>query len=212
MTAKSNVRLVNTEPRSAEREALAAVIGRYTGAVEEVARVQSAIVHAEETAFAVRDTLITAEAALAEAKANEGNRLAAIALGESCGASVEDAEVAVTKAQNDLNATRATRDALQARLERADNTALYTRMALDDAIRDVLKAETPIERLLSEFRALHETFIAHRRALEWLEGQGAMPKNIFWRNAQREWSDAGEAPWKAAVAALKVDADAPLPA
>jgi len=211
MTAKSNMRLVNTEPRSPERAKLAAVIEQHNAAVAEVARVQSAIVHAEETTFVVRDTLITAEATLEAAKAGEADRLAAIALGESSGAPIEDVEITATKARNDLDVARATHDALQARLERAEHKLTFARMALDDAIRDVLKVETPVERLLSEFKAAHEKFVGLRRALEWLDGQGVLPKNIFWREPQRGWSEAGEAPWKAAVAALKSDADAPLP-
>ena len=54
-----------TEPpaRSVERQKLAAAVERHTTAIEQLARVEAAIDHASETAYAVMETAAAAEAA-----------------------------------------------------------------------------------------------------------------------------------------------------
>jgi hypothetical protein len=125
--------------------------------------------------------------------------------------SVKAARVAAQDAQDALEVARSARDELLKQRPAAAESPYYKRARVDARVADVIKAEAPAEKMLADFATLHRRFVEHRRVLEWLEGQGAIPRDVSWRAEPREWSDAGETPWKSAVAALATDADAALP-
>jgi hypothetical protein len=74
----------------------------------------------------------------------------------------------------------------------------------------VLAAESPVERLVADYRVLAREFAMSTSRLEWLERHHALAYETNWRRVSCDLLD-GVAPWEAAVAALENDPDAPLP-
>jgi chromosome segregation ATPase len=215
--AKPNLRIAGEIPsRSPEREQLAKAIERQNATALHRDRLQGALKRAEAQLYgddSASRAVETAEAVLAEAKADESRHLAAVALSEATEDAnpVTAAESAIAEAQSRLDTARRTRDALKEQLKAAESELSMARLRLDSCVDDVINASAPVEKLLADFATLHREFVMHRRVLEWLEGQGAIPREVSFRAEPREWADAGEAPWNAAVSALATDADAPLP-
>jgi len=109
-----------------------------------------------------------AEAKLAETKSNEGERLAAIALGESIGISAANAEVDLTRLRNDLQTARRTRDALEQRAERERAEVERCARSVKEATVAVVRAELPVADRLAKAQDLQEQLIATRAALRQL--------------------------------------------
>lgn len=208
------------------RDQLAAAIKDHSDTLALQRRVAEALEHASETAYVCRPSVEAAEAQLAEAQANASRRLAAVALGEPVGISIEDATAALTKAQNDLSVARATREALGARQQRTDAALAACQQKVDDAVRHVIAASVPsVAELLKEATAARDKFVEYRCFLRWLVRNGfdssepeyAMMNDFLGHpfllpEYGDEWSKNHIlAPWQKARDALTTDASAPLP-
>lgn len=229
MSSRSNLKLATGEapPRSPERTALAEAQQRHAAALDAVKRVEQAHEAARETVFRLMDVLKAAEAALKEAQAGGNARLAAIALGEADGNAV-DVEAAVQQATADLDVARRTRAALEQRAEREAAEVERAREAIDKAVADVVRSEADVAKLLAKAKAIQTDLIARRVELRFLyngflEERGSELRQflLFEQHlpagrgqAERGNFDIHPAadPWKASIAALREDADAPLPA
>ena len=228
--AKPNLKLAgDTPPRSPERVELASAIERHAAALDVVRRVGEAREQAAEVVYHAADALKAAEAALAEAQADEGARLAAAALGEAADISAADAEAAVTRAANDLNIARRTRGALDERGQREAAEVDRAEKALGKCVAAVAKSEAPAARLLAEARLLQNDLVARRIVLRHLfnsdfvaEQEAAELRDfLLFQNqlpaaiGQVEYGNYNDHvaadPWRQALQELRENADAALP-
>src|ERR1035437_5838966 len=153
--SKPAMRLVDatSPPRTPEREALAEAIARRDTATKQLARIQTAHEHASETVYDLKDSVDKAIATLDEAKAGEGSYLAAVALGDADAAlsPVKAAAAAVEEANDQLGTARRTRDALEAEMKAVESELMWAKNKLDDAVRDVVRADPAIRKLAGDF-------------------------------------------------------------
>jgi hypothetical protein len=211
-----------------ERQDLAAAIARHAAALAEVAKIAAARDHAEGDVLACHAALKRAEEELVDARAQQGPRLAAAALGEDAGLSVGDAEVGQVISADDLNVARAIRDGLAKRADAAANEVEKAERDLAGAIADVIKSEAPLAAMLAEAKAVQEKLIAHRIALRWLERKNCigarelLEVQRFLRSTSLPSGGGGEEyenwnghpaadPWRRAAEALRSDPAARLP-
>jgi DNA repair exonuclease SbcCD ATPase subunit len=205
---------VKPKQRSPERDALAAAIERHSAAARLISAIEAAQPAAKEAVYAAQDAAEAASATIAEAQANAALHLASVALGTAGAAplSVKDARAAAQDAQDAYDAARAARAALEEQHRAATGELQTARYQIESRIRDVIKSEANIEKLLADFVATHRELVSRRRALEWLDFRNAVPKGIAWRS-EGSWPDLpGATTWKSAATALEADPDAPLPA
>jgi len=235
MAMKSNVHLVpaDTPPRSPERSKLAAAVDRHQAAIATLARIEAAIDHASETSYTVMETAAVAEAAIEAAKANADDHLVSIALGEVDGATspLATTTAELERARNDLAVSRSTTTALEARQTAVTAEIEWSRVVLDDAIRDVLKAETSasVTAMMSKAKQLQAELVYLRVVLRHLLHDNGITEPLAQEVGSflhdynlpatfncTELKDYSRHPaanqWRAARDALKVDADAALPA
>ena len=176
------------------------------------------------------DTLKTAEGALKQAKADGDAYLAAIALGEEVGTTATDAEASVKQAANDLSIARITRDALAERAKHDAVEVERAQEAIDRAIGAVVRLEANVGRLLAEAQAVQADLVARRVKLRFLFNNNLVAEEEALRHfllfqqhlpvgrGQAEYGNGhydlhpAADPLKRALAALRENADAELPA
>lgn len=212
---KTNLKLATTSdpPRSPEREALAEAIDRRDAAQAHLPRLQAAIENTVQLLHDAMDALDGAEQELKKAKASESRHLSAVALGEVTEdmSQIKIAERAVADAQARCDTARHTRIALEQEARATEAEIEKARLyAVEPAIREVIKSEAPVEKLLADFAAVRRDYVMRRRVLEWLASNGEIKLPSGINDEPHEWTAARE-PWDAAVSALATDPDAPLP-
>jgi chromosome segregation ATPase len=210
---KPNMRLVgDAPPRSPEREQLAEAIARRDTATKQLVRIAAAHERVSNTIYDLKDSVDKAIATLDEEKAGEGSYLAAVALGEADAAlsPVKAAAAVVEEANDQLGTARRTRDALEAEMKAVESELMWAKSKLDDAVRDVVRADPAIRKLAADHAAANRHYNDLHRAMETV--QYFLPDDLkFWHGTGR-WPDlAAAATWSAAITALASDADAPLP-
>jgi DNA repair exonuclease SbcCD ATPase subunit len=206
--------LKSIPPRRTEaREALADIIAELTSAQRQLSAIETAQRKTDEAVYAARHAVEEAEAKIEQAKSDAATHLTAIAMGSTDAAplSVKEARASLQDAQDTLDAAISAREELAKQKPAVESDASSLRLLIDNRIHDVIMAEAPVEKMLADFATLHREFVAHRRVMEWLEGQNAIPREASFRTEPREWAEAGELPWKNAVEALRQNADAALP-
>jgi hypothetical protein len=114
------------------------------------------------------------------------------------------------EADDQRAAVQAARHALAEQKKQAENSLVIARISLDARIKEILKAEAPVEKLIAEYHVAHRKFASIQGVIEWLDVKHAIPADRFWQRDRGESVD-GAAPWEAALAALETDPDAPLP-
>jgi chromosome segregation ATPase len=210
---KPNLRLATEPPeRTPERQSLAQAIARHDAAAKRLAAITAAHERASGAVYDLKDGVDKAIAALDEAKAGEGSYLAAIALGEADAtlSPVKTAAANVEQANDQLGTVRRTRDALEAEMKAVESELMWAKSKLDDAVRDVVRADPAIRKLAGDHAAADRHYNDLHRAMETV--QNFLPDDLkFWHGTGR-WPDlAAAATWSAAITALAGDADAPLP-
>ncbi len=224
---KAHIKLAVDTPQP--RRDLADAIARHAAAVGHQTRVAATAEHARQTLYSTMDQIETAETALKTAKANEGERLAADALGEATDIlSVADAEAALARARNDLSVAQATRSALEQRLRGEEAEIERARRVLDEAVREVVRLEVPVADMLAAALQLQEQLIGKRIVLRQLYKSSCIPSDSvkaiesFLRDAALpagagvvEHADfdrhAAAVPWRNVIEQLHMDAEAKLP-
>ena len=137
------------------------------------------------------------------------------------------ARAALTDCEDALDASIEAGSALVGHEKEAADELEYARTALDDRLRDVVRAEANVKRLLAEANAVQTDLINKRVVLRHLYNahfvaeEDALRDFLLFQNqlpagrGQVEYGnfDAHPAadPYKRAVEALRTDADAPLP-
>jgi chromosome segregation ATPase len=209
------LRLASVAPeRSAERAELATGIARLAEAHRRVAAVETAIETIEPTIWSAQDGIERAQAAIETAKTAAARHLADLAMGTAGPApvTITAARSALVSAEDELSARQAARKALDSELEAAKAEVGNAGRALDRAALTVAAAEAGARasRLLAEHVALQRRYLESRAVMEFLDGLGVLAfAGSAWRYEPKDID--GAAAWRAALAALRTDADAPLP-
>lgn len=212
---RPNLKLAGEPPpteRSPEREKLAKAIAHHAELIARLTANKAAQRKTQQRRSAAQEAVEKSSKLIEEAKANAAAHLTAVAMGSASEPplSVKEARAQAQEAQDEADALIAASAALVEQGKATEAELQWSEVGLMDRIRDVLRTELPVEKMLADFAVVHRQFVEHRRALEWLEGQGAIPHNSSWHNEDHNW--AGEERWKKAAAALASDADALLPA
>lgn len=227
-------------PLSPERSALADAIAAQVDHQAQRAATSTAISTASAALREAWRRLDAAPELVARAKANVAQHLVDVARGVPGmpPQTIREARNAVTDAEDDLNVAKASREALEAELERLDGRTYLFKAAVEKAARAVLHAEAEATAcaLAAELAAMQRAMVALGETVEWLAGAGAFtvsersggsygrPDDEAIRMAlyrlhspMHSWNGlalaqpSAAAGWIAAFAALQVDATAPLP-
>jgi len=179
-----------------------------------------------------RTALEDAQTALERAHQDAASRLVAASLGDAQASvlTVRDARAAVQQAEDDIAAAVTARATIRERVAPAAKAVDGARWHVETGVRDVIRAETNIDALLSEIDALQHRLADKGRLLEWLTTTGPIPRfgpdanprageicNRFWQFpgswiiAQTEEQSPSTMAMITAHAALHDDATAPLP-
>jgi hypothetical protein len=200
-------------PRTAERIALAAAVDRHNAALRRVAANAKA---QEATASAIsnaRDAVAKATTALEAAKTNAASSLAGV-LRRPPRLSVKAARAELEAAVDLLEAALASEMILTTQHEAAEQATIFSRMALDHRLRDVVRSDASIAKLLAEHERAHREMVGLRNALQFLDRKDFLPADArLWACERDDWPEqaAETARWKAAIASLEIDANMALP-
>ena len=215
---KPNLRIATADEappsrtRTPEREALAESLERHTELVRRLAAIEAA----ERTARLEHDAALAASAAataaIEDAKTDAAQHRINRVLGIRGPApkSVLFRREQAQAADDERASAASARIALAEQRKQAENALITARVGLDSRIKAVLAAESPVERLVADYRVLAREFATRTHVLEFLEQHHALPYESHWRRVSGDLLD-GVAPWEAALAALETDPDAPLP-
>jgi chromosome segregation ATPase len=198
--------------RTPERERLAEVIARRTALRADLAKLNEAAARALTMVGDARRRAEAAEAGLAEAKKAEAETLvsAFVAGDDAAMARVQKANDAIEKAAAELARAQKIRDAIGGEIRDLRSRDEMAKLSLDDAVRKVIATDPATRALLAEFKNQLRNMTDLRRAIEFIES--SLPPDLrAWRSAE-PWPELpGDAPWRAALAALEHEADALLP-
>ncbi len=225
------IRRSRSQPaRSLERTALADAIQKHGEAEGAVAAARARLATANEATAQAETTLASCTAAVATAR---DQRAAEIAGGSRTATDIKAARTAETDAADHLAAARAAIAATEKAVSQAERNARDTERALDAAIRTVLKAEIPAQKLLDAAEDAQQALVELRLLLRHLDGEqllcgdlradirvfldhnleDALPGSR-WHASWEKW-DTHRCPmrqgWESAAEALRSDPDAELP-
>jgi chromosome segregation ATPase len=207
------VKTTEAEPeRSLERVALASAIAVHAAAITRLVAVQRARDSTDADCRSLQRAVEQAEQNIELAKTNAAQYLTAKALGKAGPApqTVQEARAAIVQANDDLEAARSARDALDVELETAGREVGQAKSSIEVAIREVIQGERPLHDLLERHDRLARELQDIRGALSTL--------NIWMTPEQRLWSAIRDYPdlelethWRFALKQLESDAGVELP-
>jgi len=200
--------------RSPEREALAQAIAKHAGAAVELEANKAATGAVRRKLREARAGVERAEQTVEKAK----DDAAAVVAG-----TIERAPLSLgtarLRAEDAMDAMTAAQTALAA-LEKAGPTlemrGSIMKSRLDEAIGEVVQSETPVRELLSMHAYLQRQLARHEMVLRIISGlggrHGGIPADACgWNCEYGGQVETGADAWRVALAALREDADAPLP-
>lgn len=219
---KPNLRIAG-EP---EREQLAEAIARHAEAVDRLAAVQAARERTDNARRDAKEAIAKATAGVEQANLNAASALVG---GAPAAITVKGARATLQDAEDALEASIEAGSVLVATEKEAAAELGYATTALDDRLRDVVRAEANVTQLLAEAKAAQADLIAKRVRLRFLFNENLIGEQdatavrsflLFENNlpvgrGQLEHGNFDAHPaaatWKEAIAALRTDADAELP-
>jgi hypothetical protein len=217
--SKPAMRLVDatSPPRTPERVELASAIARRNDANRELGDIEAALLRARNTVDAATIAVAEKTKALETAKGANADYLARAALGRSGDVpppSVQDARLALQDAQDQLDAARSTVALFENNRQVTVDEVSYAERDVDRAVEAVVKASTEIRALVGRLKTAYAELVDVRNALQVMRER--LPddlKIIGSVDIPRINLDDLKlaATWKAAIEALRTDADAPLP-
>jgi predicted nucleic acid-binding Zn-ribbon protein len=211
---KPNLKIAGeAPPRSPEREALAAAIERRDAAANRLAAIKTAQERAMNSVFDLKDAVDKAIAALDEAKADESRQLVEAFIGGDTAvvSPVKSAAAAVEEANARLATARQMRAALEQEEKTAENDLMWAKNKIDDTVSAAVKTDPAVRQLVADFEAASKTYAELRQAMNVVRRE-RMPDTPGSWDSVRNWSELPAATaWKAAIEALRADADAELP-
>jgi hypothetical protein len=211
--SKPAMRLVDatSPPRTPEREQLAAAQQRHAEAVDRLAAVQAARERTERARIAAKDAINAATAAVEQSKIDA----ALVLTGGAPGAlTVKEARAALTDCEDALEAAISAGSVLTGSTEEAERELANAERGVDSAVEGVVKASAEIRALVARLKPAYIELTDVRNALRAM--QSRLPDDLkIWGVVDVPSIKLDElklAPtWRAALAALVKDADAPLP-
>ncbi len=216
---KHSPKPASSRAASIEREALRTAIARKTEAEARIDKLVHVLSAETERKYAASNAVDTAESALALARAHEAGDNVRKALGEEPESplTVLEAQRAVEHAQADWKALHALCEGISERIEAERNSFQYVEKAVDDAVKSVVSSSpegravvTQYCETLTALAAVEKTLHALLDFLSPELRERAMQHHIASRDGFRKL--APDPKWIAAIAALRRDADSPLPA
>lgn len=230
---------LSSPPVSPERAALATAITAHAKLQARHDGAFSARDMADRAVWAARQRVDDAPELIERAKENEARRLIDMARGIDSPATqtIREARNLLQDAQDDLEAAEASRDGLRIETESVAIALIWSKSKLQDAAEAVVRAEATglAHELAAEVIRLQHDMLRKAQALEWLARRGALPlvtepgslhgqvkDPATWTAIERlrsppcTWNAIinvlpGVQPWDATMAALQLDAMAPLP-
>ena len=203
--------------RSPERDALSDAIERHREITEQFAGIRKARRETEGRLYgpgSAANRVEIAAKAVEVAKTAAAEHAINVALGKGAvpPISAKAARLALEEATDELETVKATSAALEAREREADGELHRAKRDIDEAVRAVIKASPAVRAVFREYAVAKRkvaNLLAMRRFIT--ERLNAAPDDL--EDAEDEPGDVGAriANWEAAVAALRIDADAPLP-
>jgi hypothetical protein len=217
--SKPAMRLVDatSPPRSPEREQLAEAIAKRNDANRELGDIEAALSKTRNTVDAAEIAVAEKTKALETAKIANTEFLAREALGrpgDTPPHSVQEARIALQAAQDKLDAAHSTVALFENNRRVTIGEVSSAERGVDSAVEGVVKASTEIRALVGRLKTAYAELVDVRNALQVMRER--LPddlKIIGSVDIPRINLDDLKlaATWKAAVAALASDADAPLP-
>jgi hypothetical protein len=200
-------------PELPERGALRAAIARVAEVRQEASAIEGAIEVATHLVMECRSKLEVASKAVTAAKAEDAERLAAaLVSGVSAPPQVtrraREAEIAATDA---LEAARSAVGRLEADLKHVDHEVERSIQDVDVAIGAVLAPTAKV--MVEQAKGFRAEFLQRQYAMNALHGLDGFTSLHFAisESEHRELCASVQRSWQAAIAALKTNADAPLP-
>ena len=211
----TNLKTVSS--RSPERDALAASIERHREITEQLAGIRKARRETEGRLYGEGSAAAKVEAAakaVEKAKTSATQHAINVALGKGTvpPISAKAARLALEEANDELEIVKSTSSALEAREREADGDLQRAKRDVGEAVRQVVKASPAVAEIFFEYKAVKRrgaALLAMRVFIA--ENLNAAPDDL--EDAEDEPADVAAriASWEAAVAALRSDADAPIP-
>jgi chromosome segregation ATPase len=198
-----------TDQRSQEREKLAAAIENLRQLNAEIAAIKSAIATTEATARHGEEALKAANAQIQKAKVAAADAMVSRALGGSpaAPANISRLRMEAAAAQDEIDAATTALTHLRAKLGEAEHRIPFKRDAVEKAIPEIVRSSPELERLIRDFEAASQAYADLMHAL-----YKGIPSEAFnERHVLPQPNTTLVNKWKAAIAALKDDADAALP-
>ncbi len=201
-----------------DHTALAEAIEKHKAAVAHHGRVAGALERAQEAAREARREITTAEALLAEAKAEEPRGYVAALLGDQTDGTATDliaaAEDRLAAARRKQGLAEQAEALLRKEMVSAETRATLARGDRAAAIGVFLRASPAVARLAAEWRDAKSRVAALTAVLTQLRRLDALPPELrHWDAINNEYpaDPAIVAAWTEALAALEADPAAPLP-
>jgi chromosome segregation ATPase len=211
--SKPAMRLVDatSPPRTPEREQLAEAITRHAEATDRLAAVQAARERTEQARRDAKEAIAKATAGIEQAKIDAAAQLVGGAVG---GVSVKAARAALQDCEDSLEAAVSAGSVLAGSTEEAERELANAERGVDSAVEGVVKASAEIRALVARLKPAYIELTDVRNALRAM--QSRLPDDLkIWGVVDVPSIKLDElklAPtWRAALAALVKDADAPLP-
>jgi chromosome segregation ATPase len=201
--------LRQVDQRSDERERLAIAIDDLRAHEAEIAAIKTAISTTEATRRQAEDALETADQQIEKAKKSLADAMVAKALGRFSGAPVDvkSLRAEAAAAQDEIDAATAALTHLQSKLGEAEARIVFKRDAVDKAWPEVVKASSELRRLLHDLAAAAQVYVNLLDVF-----RHGIPTEVYNERLVLPSPDASVASkWRAAIQALKTDADALLP-
>jgi hypothetical protein len=103
------------------------------------------------------------------------------------------------------------RAALEQEEKTAENDLMWAKNKLDGAMGDAVRADPAVRQLVADFEVASKAYAELRQAMTAVRREWLPDASRSW-DSIRNWPEMSTAvAWKAALAALRTDADAPLP-
>ena len=195
------------------RQILAEKIAILVQMRDEAAAIGAALENVRHQIYDTRKEIGAAEANIEVAKENAASYAIDLAMGLDVVApqSVSEARAAHQHVLDTLDALIASRSALEQRLESARSGLEFRESLLADAVRDAVKADPAVLGLLEVYGTRRCDFEEVAGVVDFLRRHRMLPDDFNGLSAQAIDKHPPADAWKAAIDALKINPDAPLP-
>jgi chromosome segregation ATPase len=195
--------------QSPERENLAAAIAVHQAASQRLSRVNAAC--EQHFVWPAQQAVEQAEQELAQARKREPQQLVTQLLGDQSAAepTVEQCEKAVADARSALERALRMREALDGQIRAVQADVENAQRSVRIAVSRVVHAEGGANAVLTQYLEARREVARLHEILSFLSSRNCLPP--YWDSVRQLPPTRAEAPWREALAALEVNADAPLP-